>query len=232
MRWLLTRLVLNRKSCSILLLGAGAFFTAARRANHNLKLHGSELHATALAEARQNGLNQDDLADVVLGDFLDHKFRRRFPAIVANPPYIRHHRLSLELKGRLRHYAIQRLGFALDGRAGLHIYFLLRALEVLGFRRQACFYRSGGYLRGDFRPAALELDNCSLSAGSRRDIRGRSNAVSERGHKSADPLFEQQFSIPEIQLGACSETCTESFYRMVWKKLFRFCAGGRGRHAA
>jgi hypothetical protein len=112
-------------------VGAGAFLAAARRASRNLKLHGSELHAAALAEARQNGLSQDDLADVVLGDFLDHRFSRHFPAIVANPPYIRHHRLSLELKERLRHYAIRRLGFALDGRAGLHIYFLLRALEVL-----------------------------------------------------------------------------------------------------
>lgn len=112
-------------------VGAGAFFAAARRRSRNLNLHGSELHATALAEAHQSGLNQDDLTDVVLGDFLDHQFARRFPAIVANPPYIRHHRLPLELKARLRRYAIQRLGFALDGRAGLHIYFLLRALEVL-----------------------------------------------------------------------------------------------------
>jgi hypothetical protein len=115
-------------------VGAGAFFSAARRMKRGLQLtdlHGSELHEAALTEARQNGLTEGDLVDVVLGDFLERRFGRKFPAIVANPPYIRHHRLSLELKERLRHYAIKRIGFALDGRAGLHIYFLLRALELL-----------------------------------------------------------------------------------------------------
>jgi adenine-specific DNA-methyltransferase len=115
-------------------VGAGAFFSAARRIKKGLQLtdlHGSELHEAALTEARQNGLSEGDLADVVLGDFLERRFGRKFPAIVANPPYIRHHRLSSELKERLRHYAIKRIGFALDGRAGLHIYFLLRALELL-----------------------------------------------------------------------------------------------------
>lgn len=115
-------------------VGAGAFFSAARRLNNGLRLidlHGSELHEAALMNARQNGLTQDDLAGVDLGDFLEQRFTRTFPAIVANPPYMRHHRLSARMKERLRHYAIQRLGFALDGRAGLHVYFLLRALELL-----------------------------------------------------------------------------------------------------
>lgn len=115
-------------------VGAGAFFTAARRLKPSLELtnlHGLELHAAALVEARQNGLTDADLADVIIGDFLDHRFTRKFSAIAANPPYIRHHRLPSELKEQLRRYAIQRLGFALDGRAGLHIYFLLRALELL-----------------------------------------------------------------------------------------------------
>lgn len=115
-------------------VGAGAFFSAARRLNSGLRLidlHGSELHEAALIDARQNGLTEDDLAGVDLGDFLERRFTRTFPAIVANPPYMRHHRLSAEMKQRLRQYSIQRLGFALDGRAGLHVYFLLRALELL-----------------------------------------------------------------------------------------------------
>lgn len=115
-------------------VGAGAFFSAARRLKSRLRLidlHGSELHEAALSDARQNGLTENDLADVHLGDFLERRFTRTFPAIVANPPYMRHHRLPMEMKARLRHYAIRRLGFALDGRAGLHVYFLLRALELL-----------------------------------------------------------------------------------------------------
>jgi hypothetical protein len=50
---------------------------------------------------------------------------------VANPPYIRHHRLPSPVKAQLKTFSRQALGANLDGRAGLHIYFLIRALQVL-----------------------------------------------------------------------------------------------------
>lgn len=134
-------------------VGAGAFFSAARRLKTGLRLvelHGSELHEAALSDARQNGLTEDDLAGVDLGDFLERRFTRSFPAIVANPPYMRHHRLSAEMKRRLRQYAIQRLGFALDGRAGLHVYFLLRALELLAPSGKLAFILPADICEGVF----------------------------------------------------------------------------------
>ena len=55
----------------------------------------------------------------------------RYGAIVANPPYIRHHRLPAHIKNALRELCLREIGRPLDGRAGLHVYFLIRALSML-----------------------------------------------------------------------------------------------------
>ena len=116
-------------------VGAGAFFAAARlvsnRLQRPLQLLGTELFAEALLEARQHGLDSEDLAQVTIGDFMSYPTLAKHDAIVANPPYIRHHRLAREHKDLLRKYAEGVTGKALDGRAGLHVYFLIKALEHL-----------------------------------------------------------------------------------------------------
>ena len=55
----------------------------------------------------------------------------KFPAIVSNPPYIRHHRLNQDQKLELKQLALNHLGFSLDGRVGLHVFFLLKCLAQL-----------------------------------------------------------------------------------------------------
>lgn len=132
-------------------VGAGAFLRAAKtvavQLDRTLTLHGTEIDAEALVAAQQNGLTPDDLAHVEIADFLRSVTDERMmlanagfdlvqpepllPAIVANPPYIRHHRLSQETKARLQAYGRRLIGTALDGRAGYHIYFLLHALRRL-----------------------------------------------------------------------------------------------------
>lgn len=116
-------------------VGAGAFFAAARRVSVRLqrpvRLLGTELFAEALLEARTHGLDSEDVAQVTIGDFMAHPVAAQYDAIVANPPYIRHHRLSRERKDDLRKYAEGATGKSLDGRAGLHVYFLIKALEHL-----------------------------------------------------------------------------------------------------
>jgi len=47
---------------------------------------------------------------------------KTYPAIISNPPYIRHHRLGDERKLDLRRLAERCLGFPLDGRVGLHVF--------------------------------------------------------------------------------------------------------------
>jgi hypothetical protein len=112
-------------------VGAGAFFQAARRRSRHLRLEGTEVARDALQQAAESGLTAADLRHVDLRDYVLEPPSIRHPAIVANPPYIRHHRLSAEVKAKLSLFSRQFLGFAIDGRAGYHVYFLLRALERL-----------------------------------------------------------------------------------------------------
>jgi hypothetical protein len=116
-------------------VGAGAFFIAAKeiaeKKRRRINLFGAELDGDALRQAESNGLPARDLERVVIGDFVLRPPDRRFPAIVANPPYIRHHRLAPSIKESLRAISAEVIGKELDGRAGLHIYFLLRALQLL-----------------------------------------------------------------------------------------------------
>jgi adenine-specific DNA-methyltransferase len=116
-------------------VGAGAFFIAAKeiaeKKRRRINLFGAELDRDALRQAESNGLPARDLEHVVIGDFVLRPPDRSFPAIVANPPYIRHHRLPSSIKGSLRAWSSKMIGKELDGRAGLHIYFLLRALRLL-----------------------------------------------------------------------------------------------------
>jgi adenine-specific DNA-methyltransferase len=116
-------------------VGAGALFIAAKRiaaqSRRTVALHGNEIDAQAIMQARQNGLSDDDLANLEMRDFVLDPPARRFKAIAANPPYIRHHRLPPDAKAALQKFGKSLIGKPLDGRAGLHIYFLLRALSLL-----------------------------------------------------------------------------------------------------
>jgi len=116
-------------------VGAGAFFRAARKIQQELGLtlglFGTEMHPAAISEALENGLSKEDLAGVEIRNFVVDPPPRSFAGIVANPPYIRHHRLPPSIKAQLRAFGGLLLGRPLDGRAGIHIYFLLRALELL-----------------------------------------------------------------------------------------------------
>lgn len=112
-------------------VGPGTFFAAARNQGYGGELAGYELDPKALAEARRLGLNPADLKGVVVGDFLRAASDRFYPAIVSNPPYLRHHRLGEERKIELRQLASAFLGFPLDGRTGLHVFFLLKCLQQL-----------------------------------------------------------------------------------------------------
>jgi len=116
-------------------VGAGAFFAAAKRVaarlGRTVKLLGTEIDATALTESRCAGLNEEDLAGVQMRDFVLDGPQRRFSAIVANPPYIRHHRLDAATKERLQVIARSVIGRRLDGRTGYHVFFFLKALDRL-----------------------------------------------------------------------------------------------------
>lgn len=124
-------------------VGGGAFLRAARRfcdrQGRALELHGRDIDPEALVEAAASGVSSSDLAAVEVRDFLLDPPTTLTHAIVANPPYIRHHRVPQLTKQRLRRLATEMLGKPLDGRAGLHIYFLLQALRILRPGGRLCF---------------------------------------------------------------------------------------------
>ena len=116
-------------------VGEGAFFRAAKTVaaelDRKLTLVGTEIDEQVLIRARNNGLTESDLHSVSITDFVVCPPKRSFKAIIANPPYIRHHRLPVNYKQKLREFGAKLTGKLLDGRAGVHVYFLLRALQLL-----------------------------------------------------------------------------------------------------
>jgi len=116
-------------------VGAGAFLLAAEReaglASRPVERLGCELHPEVLHEARANGIPEEALSEVRIGDFVLDPPAGKYDAIVANPPYIRHHRLDRDTKDRLQSLATEQLGRNLDGRTGYHVFFLIRALSLL-----------------------------------------------------------------------------------------------------
>src|SRR5208283_16001 len=75
-------------------VGPGTFFAAAREAGFSGEFHGFELHPNAFADGWKLGLKPDDFHHVQIADFISTSLSEKFPAIVSNPPYIRHHRLT------------------------------------------------------------------------------------------------------------------------------------------
>jgi hypothetical protein len=135
-------------------VGAGAFFRAAKIIAKEKGLHyslsGMDIDSKALDEAFQYGLSKDDMRDVKIGDFIFQSPENKLSAIVANPPYIRHHRISLATKEKLKRLSMESTGMILDGRAGLHIYFLIRALTLLEDGGRLAFIMPADTCEGKF----------------------------------------------------------------------------------
>jgi hypothetical protein len=112
-------------------VGPGTFFAAARDVGFKGDFAGFEVDDSTLSESYKLGLAPSQLREIVVGDFIGSRTISTFPAIISNPPYIRHHRLGEDRKKELRLLANKCLGFTLDGRVGLHVYFLLKCLEHL-----------------------------------------------------------------------------------------------------
>ena len=137
-------------------VGAGAFLSAAKAIGLaegiTIRLRGSELHAPVLAQARSRGLSARELERVEIGDFLRMQPEPAPTGIVANPPYIRHHRLDSATKQFLKALARRVTGFVVDGRAGYHVYFLIQALSLLPQRGRLAFIIPADTCEGVFAP--------------------------------------------------------------------------------
>ncbi len=135
-------------------VGEGVFYQTAKKLNTELgytpKLFGYEVDSEVLKQAIKNDLSSQDLANVQISDFVLNPPKQKFSAIVSNPPYIRHHRLGQEKKLFLKKFSQNLVGFSVDGRAGFHVYFFLRALESLAANGRLAFIMPADVCEGIF----------------------------------------------------------------------------------
>lgn len=110
--------------------GRGAFLEALRSLgaeSKSVQFYGTDIDSAVLNDAVYR--TPGNLVEK--RDFIHNPPTASFDSIVANPPYIRHHRLSAGTKVMLRSIACRNLGRPIDGRAGLHVFFFIQALELL-----------------------------------------------------------------------------------------------------
>ncbi len=133
--------------------GKGAFYSALqtirRSGEGNVGFYGTEIDSQLVDEAR-NIYSNDTNFGIEQRDFILDPPQKRFKSIVANPPYIRHHRLSEEVKAIVKKISLKALGKTLDGRAGIHIYFLIQALGLLERNGKLAFIMPSDTCEGVF----------------------------------------------------------------------------------
>lgn len=117
-------------------VGSGVFFSALIRNAEKERINsaiGCEIDASygRIAEDvwKAYGLK------LIHGDFLDYALAPanfgKFTLLCTNPPYVRHHHFSSDVKVRLQSLILQRLGLRPSGLSGLYVYFLLLADAML-----------------------------------------------------------------------------------------------------
>jgi adenine-specific DNA-methyltransferase len=126
--------------------GRGAFFEALRNLELPVNFFGTDIDKEML----QDPIYNHPSCCIEKRDFIANPPAKRFKAIVGNPPYIRHHRISKETKETLKHLATSVLGFPIDGRAGYHIYFLIQALYLLEPNGRLAFVMPADTCEGTF----------------------------------------------------------------------------------
>lgn len=127
--------------------GRGAFYEALLKLNKTkISFFGTDIDKEVLADEIYNQTN----CIVEERDFIKNPPQKKFKAIVANPPYIRHHRIDEETKFFLKQLSLRITGLSIDGRAGYHIYFLIQALNLLEKDGKLAFIMPSDTCEGKF----------------------------------------------------------------------------------
>lgn len=112
--------------------GMGVFFSALKEVLHEESLDGAvgfELDPHYAMPAAE--LWKDYGVDIKCADFLSQDVFRRFPLLIANPPYSRHHHIPSEQKKRLQKAVLAHTGLRLSGLSGLYCYFMILSTRWL-----------------------------------------------------------------------------------------------------
>jgi adenine-specific DNA-methyltransferase len=135
-----------------------------RAVGDDARLFGLDIDSTAveLAAASIPGEHQ-----IAVGDFLDDErwplTEASFDAVIANPPYVRHHNLSAEHKLLARHYST-RFGLKVSSLSGSYVYFFLEALLRLNDGGRLVFVTPTEFLDVRYGQAVKQalLDHCEI----------------------------------------------------------------------
>jgi adenine-specific DNA-methyltransferase len=106
------------------------------------KRFGCDIDPSAVELARGALENQGGELELVHGDFLsldEWPFSiAEFDAVIANPPYIRHHNLNPQHKALAKHYS-RAFGLKISSLSGSYVYFFLEAIRRLRFGGRLAF---------------------------------------------------------------------------------------------
>jgi adenine-specific DNA-methyltransferase len=128
------------------------------------RLFGLDIDAAAVELA---ATSMPGACEIAVGDFLDAErwplAEATFDAVIANPPYVRHHNLSAEHKLLARHYS-SRLGLKVSSLSGSYVYFFLEALLRLNDGGRLVFITPTEFLDVRYGQAVKEalLDHCEI----------------------------------------------------------------------
>lgn len=128
-------------------VGKGAFLESLRRiTSKKVSFYGTDVDDNILL----SDIFLDKNCLVEKRDFIKNPPKQLFKSIIANPPYIRHHRIDSETKFFLKNLTAKITGFTLDGRTGYHIFFLLQALYHLEENGKLAFIMPADTCEGTF----------------------------------------------------------------------------------
>ena len=130
-------------------------------------LHGVEICPLARTFASLCLLPARGRSDIAEVDFLtEYSPRRRFDAIVCNPPYSRHQHLDLTYKERVAADVDRIVGEHLSRRAGLYVHFLLKALQLVKEGGRLAFITPREFMDVHYGgvPKRFILERCRLKA--------------------------------------------------------------------
>jgi adenine-specific DNA-methyltransferase len=134
--------------------GKGAFYLALddiiTKSQTRVNFYGIDIDSQLVQEAKEHFSKSLESCKVELRDFIKNPPNQLFKSIVANPPYIRHHRLSEQVKMLTKNISINALGKTIDGRAGIHVFFLIQSLKLLELNGKLAFIMPSDTCEGIF----------------------------------------------------------------------------------
>ena len=135
-----------------------------RAMGSDVKRYGLDIDAEAVRLAGES-LNGE--GEIAVGDFLDPSgwplAESSFDAIIANPPYIRHHNLSAEHKAMAAHYGDQ-FQSKVSRLSGSYVYFFLEAILRLNVGGRLAFITPTEFLDVRYGQAVKEalMSHCQI----------------------------------------------------------------------